>query len=102
MTPELLGGLLSKEMDSLASATNNFAEEHKNLQAKIQEQVFGSLAEHQNRKNQPKLPPEIQEIVNLLLAQPRLTPAVQVFLREKVAAINASLDQILGVLPPSP
>jgi hypothetical protein len=99
--PGMLGEVLSNELNSLNAATDKFTTEHQALQSKVQEQVFQSLADHQNRNKVPPLPENIQEIVNVLRIQPRLIPAVQGFLKEKIAAINTSLDQILGPLPPT-
>lgn len=53
-------------------------------------------------KPQVELPTDVQQIVNALLAQPRLVPAVQAFLTEKVGEINAALEQILGPVPAIP
>lgn len=47
------------------------------------------------------LHPDVQAILAALQGQPRLIPAVKRFLEEKVAAINAAVDQILGPTPPS-
>lgn len=95
ITPEV-AALVTNELQRSNASNAEFDEA-----IKAQREQFASLYNSLAVPKTPALPPEVQEIVSALQVQPRLIPAVQKFVRDKVAAINAAVASVLGEVPPS-
>ena len=102
---DVIGGLLADEMSKMQGESQAFLAQQaaQTAQSKsIMDAMIARMAEPRQQPGTIKLTPEIQEIVAVLTAQPRLIPFVQIMLKAKVAELNAAIDQILGVASPPP
>lgn len=93
---EAVGALMAAEMEKLAREGDAFNQSVKEQQTKMGD-VYNAMFERLTQPKSKPLPTEIQEIVNTLLAQPRLIPWMQRALQAKVAELNAAIDGLLGV-----
>jgi uncharacterized protein YukE len=92
---EAMSSLLAAEMEKINTESSEFNAQFKDQQTKIADVYAGLLAKVGQPKQKP-LAPEIQEIVNVLQAQPRFIPFIQRTLQQKVAELNAAIDSLLG------
>ena len=105
---EHLGEVFQAEVENQQQANEDFraaAEANRQQVGDVYKNVTGSIARGLMRGKKaeaPELPVEVQEIVNALLAQPRLIPPVQTFLAKKVAEVAAAVDAVLGPMPQEP
>lgn len=90
-----MGALLASEMEKINAEGANFNAQVREQQGKMSE-VYNAMFAMLGQPKQAPLAPEIQEIVNVLGAQPRLIPFIQRTLQAKVAELNAAIDSILG------
>lgn len=94
MNAEALGSLMAAEMEKInaeGAAFNQQVQEQQSKMGSVYEAMFSKLTQP---KQQP-LAPEVQQIVSILQAQPRLVPFVLGTLQKKVAELNAAIDGIL-------
>lgn len=67
--------------------------------AQLKDMQSSMIAELMSSRKKPPLPQPVQEIVAVLVGQPRLVPAVQQFLMKTVADLNNAIDSVLGPMP---
>lgn len=95
--------VFKKMMADLAVTDQQFAKSMEENQARIARQrdaVMGKLPTS-TPPAPPPLPENVQNIVNALLAQPRVIPAVERFLATTFTALNTAIDNVLGTNPPA-
>jgi hypothetical protein len=92
---EALGALMAGEIEKINAEGAAFAAQAGEQRQKMSE-VYDAMFSKLSQPKTPPLPPEIQEIVNVLRTQPRLIPYVQKVLQAKVAELNSAIDAILS------
>lgn len=96
---DAMAGMLASELGKIEESDAAFKAQQQAQQEQMRgvyDDMFKSLAAKMGQGSEPELPDELKEIVTVLQAQPRLVPAVQAFLQEKVAALNKAIDEVLG------
>lgn len=95
--PEKQAEFFAAEMEKMQQDDAQFAAlnaENGDKMKAVYDSMFSKLL---NPKGKPQpLPEAVQEIVNVLLAQPRLVPYVANNLKAKVAQLNAAIDSVLN------
>jgi hypothetical protein len=95
---EAVGDTLASQMreQEASEAQLRAAQEEQNAQIGTARNALMDAFLNKHKQKGPQYPPEIIEIANVLLAQPRLIEPTQIFLRTVVAKINAAVNDIVA------
>ena len=91
---DVLAGMIGEQLQEQGKADADFRAQQaavRNRSAGLYDDILSKMV----RKPEPQYAPEILDIANALRAQPRLIPAVQKFLTDLVARVNAAVDAAL-------
>jgi len=94
----MLGDAIASQMADQEKTEAKFREHQEQLNDQceaIQQQIVEAYMKKRNAA-EPQYPPQVIEIANALIAQPRLVRPVQMFLQRLIAEINQAVDEAVA------
>lgn len=90
------GEALAGQMEEQKAMDASFRQNMEDSYAQVGEAKEALMAGFLNKNKGPEYPPEVLEIANALIAQPRLIQPTQVFLAQMVERINQAVNDIVA------